>query len=404
LGKRAGVADPGPPRRDRPFIIMFKLLWRNTWRHPLRSSLTVSGMALAVLAFCLLRTMVGVWDAAVASASPMRLVTRNAVSLMVPLPLAYYPRVKSIPHIKAVTCGQWFRGIYLDERHFFPQLAFDLPSYFEIYPEFIVPPDQKASLFQDRRGCAAGRQLAQRYGWRLGDAIVLKGTDFQGEFPFVLRAIYHGSDPTIDEGRLFFHWDYLNEMIKKVDPSRADQVAWFISQVPRPDLIGPTAAQIDAMFKNSLAETLTESEAVFRTQMVSMTSAILMSIKVVSWVVIGVILIILVNTMAMSARERRGEYAVLKTMGFQHRHLTTLIMGESILLALGGGLLGILLTFPAVQLFRILLGHYFRIFPLTRVTLALGLGAALTVGVLAAIAPAWRAARLGIAETLGRVG
>jgi putative ABC transport system permease protein len=383
---------------------MFKLIWRNSWRHPLRSSLTVVGMALAVLAFCLLRTMVAVWDAAVASASPERLVTRNAVSLMVPLPMAYYPRIKSIPAITTVTYGQWFRGIYLDERHFFPQLAFDLPSYFDLYPEFILPPDQKASLFQDRRGCAAGRELARRYGWRLGDAIVIRGTDLQVEYTFILRAIYRGRDPTIDEGRFFFHWDYLNEKIKQIDPGRADQVAWFISQVARPELVGPAAAQIDALFKNSRAETISESEAVFRTQMVSMTSAIVMSINVVSWVVIGVILIILANTMAMSARERGGEYAVLKTMGFQARHLTTLIMGESMLLALSGGLLGILLTFPAVQLFRTLLGHYFRIFPLTRTNLALGLGVALAVGVLAALAPAWRAVRVGIAQELGRVG
>jgi len=370
----------------------------------LRAILTLLGIALAVLAFCLLRTMVAVWDAAVASASPERLVTRNAISLMVPLPVAYYPRIKSNPNITSVTYGQWFMGIYIDERHLFPQLAYELPTYFEIYPEFIVPPDQKAALLGDRRGAAAGRRLADRYGWRLGDTIIIKGTAFPGEYRFVLRAIYRGSDPTIDEGHFLFHWDYLNEMIKKVDPARADRVAWFISRVPRPDLVGPTAGQIDALFKNSIAETITESEAAFRTGMVSMTSAILMSIKVVSWVVIGVILMVLANTMAMSARERQGEYAVLKTMGFQPRHLTSLIMGESLLLALGGGLLGLLLTFPAVHLFRVLLGHYFRIFPLTRTTLALGLGSALAIGVLASLLPAWRAARVGVAETLGRVG
>ena len=383
---------------------MFKLAWRNTMRHPLRAALTVLGMALAVLAFCLLRTMVAVWDAAVASASPERLVTRNAISLMVPLPVAYYPRIKSLPCITHVTYGQWFQGIYIDERHFFPQLAFELPSYFAIYSEFIIPPDQQASLLRDRRGAAAGRELAKRYGWRLGDTIILTGTVFPGEYRFVLRAIYRGSDPTIDEGRFFFHWDYLNEMIKKVDPRRADQVAWFISRVARPDLVGPTAGQIDVLFKNSIAETITESEAAFRTGMVSMTSAILMSIKVVSWVVIGVILMVLANTMAMSARERQGEYAVLKTMGFMPRHLASLIMGESLLLALGGGLLGLLLTFPAVYLFRVLLGHYFRIFPLTHTNLALGLGAALAVGVLAALLPAWRAGRVRIAEALSRGG
>jgi putative ABC transport system permease protein len=125
---------------------------------------------------------------------------------------------------------------------------------------------------------------------------------------------------------------------------------------------------------------------------------------VVSWVVIGVILVVLANTMAMSARERLGEYAVLKTMGFRPRHLVGLILGESLLLALMGGLLGLLLTLPAVHLFKTNLGQYFRVFPLTRLTLGLGLGVALVVGVLAALLPAWRASRVGIAAALRKVG
>jgi putative ABC transport system permease protein len=260
------------------------------------------------------------------------------------------------------------------------------------------------AFLADRRGAVAGRQLAARYGWKLGDSIIIQGTVYPGEYRFILRAIYTGREPTIDEGRFYFHWDYLNEAMRQISHPRADQVGWFLVKVARPDLAPSVAAQVDGMFKNSLAETLTETEQAFALGFVAMTEAILLAIQVVSWVVIGVILVVLANTMAMSARERLGEYAILKTMGFRPHHLAGLIFGESLLLALAGGLLGLSLTFPAVHLFRTQLGQYFRVFPLTRATLALGLAVTLGVGALAALLPAWRASRAKIAEALGRVG
>jgi putative ABC transport system permease protein len=383
---------------------MLKLTWRNTLRHPLRASLTVAGMALAVLAFCLLRTVVAAWYAGVANASPSRLVTRSAISLVFRLPLAYLPKIQSVPGVKAVAYGTWFGGVYIDEKHFFPQFAVSLPNYFDIYTQYQLPEGQKSAFFQDRRGAAAGRQLAARYGWKIGDAIILQGRIYSGEYRFILRAIYTGRDSTTDEGRFYFNWEYLNERMKKDQPDRADQVSWFLVEVTRPELAAAVAAQIDAMFKNSLAETITETEAAFFQGFVSMTEAILLAIQVVSWLVIGVILVVLANTMAMSARERLGEYAVLKTMGFRPRHLAGLILGESLLLALAGGLVGLSLTFPAVHVFKTQLGQYFRVFPLTRLTLGLGLGTALAVGILAALIPAWRASRVGIAAALRKVG
>jgi putative ABC transport system permease protein len=383
---------------------MLKFTWRNTLRHPLRAALTILGMAVAVLAFCLLRTVVAAWYAGVSAASPARLVTRNAISLVFPLPIAYLPKIQAVPGIVGVAYGNWFGGVYIDERHFFPQFAVDVRRYFPIYPEYVMPEDQKQAFFQDRRGAAVGRTLAARYGWRLGDPIVLKGTIYPGEWQFIIRAIYTGAEPQTDESRFFFHWDYLNESLKKTSSSRVDTVGWFLIKVARPDLAPVVAAQVDGLFANSLAETLTETEQAFALGFVSMTSAILVAIQVVSWVVIGVILVVLANTMAMSARERRGEYAVLKTMGFKARHLVELIMGESLLLALAGGLLGTALTFPAVHVFKTSLGQYFRVFPLTWATLSLGLAVALLVGLLAALLPAWRATRVSIAAALRKVG
>jgi putative ABC transport system permease protein len=383
---------------------MLKLTWRNTLRHPLRAFLTILGMAVAVLAFALLRTVVAAWYSGVNASSPARLVTRNAISLVFPLPIAYLPKIQSIPGIAGVAYGNWFGGIYIDERHFFPQFAVDVQRYFSIYPEYVIPENQKLAFFQDRRGAVVGRTLAKRYGLKLGDPIVLKGTIYPGEWQFVIRAIYSGADPQTDESRFFFHWDYLNETLKKTASSRADTVGWFLIKVARPDLAPVVAAQVDALFRNSLAETMTETEKAFHLGFVAMTEAILLAIQVVSWVVIGVILVVLANTMAMSARERQGEYAILKTMGFKARHLAGLILGESLILALAGGLVGEALTFPAVHFFKTQLGQYFRVFPLTRATLILGLAVALMVGLLAAVLPSWRAARLSIAEALGKVG
>ncbi len=383
---------------------MLRLTWRNTVRHPLRAALTVLGLAVAVLAFCLLRTVVEAWYAGVAASSPVRLVTRHAVSLMFPLPLSHIHKIRAIPGVREVAYAYWFEGVYVDKKNFFAQFAASLPAYLDCYPEFVLPPEQKLALLQDRRGAVAGRRLAQRFGWRVGEVIVLNGTYFQGEYRLVLKGIYEGRYPTTDETLFFFHWEYLNENLKKTLPAQADQVGWFLVQVERPELAAEVAQKIDAAFKNSLAETLTETEAAFNLGFVEMTSAILLAIRVVSWAVIGVILIVLANTMAMSARERLGEYAVLKSMGFRPRHLSLIIVGESLLLAAAGGTLGLILSFPAVGLFPDTVTQYFPDLRVKPPTLALGLAVALGVGLAAAVLPAWRAARVRIAEALRQLG
>ncbi|MBM4285280.1 MAG: ABC transporter permease [Deltaproteobacteria bacterium] len=383
---------------------MIKLTLRNAVRHPLRAGLTVLGMAVAVLAFCLLRTVVEAWYAGVAASSPVRLVTRNAISLVFPLPVSYQSKIQAVPGVTQVAYAYWFEGIYMDKRNFFPQFAASLPAYLDVYPEFLIPPEQKAALVQDRRGCVAGRKLAARYGWKVGDAITLKGTFFQGDYRFILRAVYTGREPSTDETLFFFHWDYLNETLKKTKPQMADQVGWFVVQVAHPQVVPEVTERLDGLFKNSLAETLTETEAAFQMGFVEMTGAILTAIRVVSWAVIGVILIILANTMAMNARERMHEYAVLKTMGFRPPHLAGLIVGESLLFSLAGGLLGLVLSLPAVQIFPDDVSQYFPDLTVKGDTMLLGLGAALAVGALAAVLPAWRAARVQIAQALRKMG
>jgi len=383
---------------------MLKLTLRNVLRHPLRAALTILGMALAILAFALLRTMVEAWYAGVDASSPVRLVTRNAVSLMADLPLSHAAKIRALPGVTGVGQAYWFEGVYVDKKHFFPQLAISMPSYLDLLPELLLPQDQRLALVRDRQGTLVGRKLAARFGWKVGDSIILKGTYFPGDYQLNIRGIYRGRDPSTDETMLLFHWDYLNEQMKKLAPERADKVGWFLVQITSPDLAGPVSEKIDALFKNSLAETLTETEKAFNLGFVAMTEAILLAIQAVSWLVIGVILLVLANTMAMSARERLGEYAVLKAIGFRPKFLTGVIMGESLVLALGGGLLGLSLTPPMVWAFPDSVMQYFGVFQVTNETLAVGLGLSVAVGVLAAALPAWRAARVGIAAALRRVG
>jgi putative ABC transport system permease protein len=234
--------------------------------------------------------------------------------------------------------------------------------------------------------------------------VTLKGTIYPGNWPFVLRAIYEGRTRTADETQFIFHWDYLNETLKKTYPAMADQVGFYMIGVTDPHISADVAVEIDAMFKNSSAETLTETERAFVLGFVSMSEAIVKVIKIVSLLVIVIIMAVVANTMAMTTRERIGEYAVLKTLGYSGLQIGTLIMGEALVITLAGCLLGIALTYPVANIFTTALAAYFPVFFVEPSTVMLDLGAAFLVGVIAAVIPIRQAAYIRIAEGLRRIG
>ena len=378
----------------------FKIALKNTLRHKLRTGLTIIGIAVAVLAFCLLRTVIHAWYAGVEASAANRLITRNATSLIFPLPLSYLTKIKQISGVTGVTYANWFGGIYIDEKNFFPQFAIEARSFFNLYPEIAIPEEELSTFLRERKACIAGRKLVNKYHWKIGEIIPLRGVIFPGNWEFVLRGVYHGTRQIVDESQFFFHWDYLNEQVKNVSPSRANQVGWYVIQLADP-FNGPEIAQtIDRLFKNSLAETLTETEKAFQLGFIAMTEAIIVSIKVISLVVIIIIMIVLANTMAMTARERVAEYAVLKTLGFGGWTLFELITGESLLIALAGGVLGIGLTFPTVRVVARQLEMFFPVFRIHPATLWMALGASALVGFVAALFPVYRAVNIRIAEGL----
>jgi putative ABC transport system permease protein len=385
-------------------MYILKLLLRNAFRHKLRTALTILSITIAILAFGLLRTFIGAWYAGVKASSANRLITRNAISLIFPLPLSYKDKIRQIDGVKQIAYGNWFAGIYKDEKNFFANYAIEAKNYMELYPEFVVPADQKEAFLRDRKGCVAGRKLVEQYHWRIGDIIPLKSIVFSGNWEFVLRGIYHGRDESTDERVFFFHWDYMNEALKKTLPRRADQVGWYVVEVKNPNRAAEVAQAIDMTFRNSLAETLTETEKAFFLSFISMADAIIIAIQLVSFVVIIIIIAVAANTMAMTARERIGEYAIFKTLGFRGWRIAGMIVGESLLITMIGCLVGIVLTPPAAKVFSKYVGTYFPTFRVEIETIYMDIGASILVGLFAAIIPTWRAVKIRIADGLRRIG
>ncbi len=384
--------------------MIFKILIRNAFRHKLRTFLTVCGMAIAILSFGLLRTVVDAWYIGVEASSATRLVTRNSISLVFRLPLSYRDTIRRIEGVETVSYGNWFGGYYIDRKDFFANFAVEPRSYLELYPEYVIPDDHRVKFISNRKGCLVGKKLAERFGWSVGDIITLTGTIFPGKWDFLLCGIYEGREKNIDETLFFFHWDYLNESIKKNLPASANHVSFYIIGIENPYIAAKTSAAIDSSFKNSLAETLTETEKAFQMGFVAMSEAIIKAIQLVSLIVIFIILAVVANTMGMSVRERIGEYAVFKTLGFRAWQITLLIIGESMVITMSGGLTGILLTFPAAMGFSMAVGKFFPVFNITWETMYLDLAVSVAVGFAAGLFPAYRAVTVRIAEGLRRIG
>ncbi|SFU87463.1 ABC transporter permease [Pseudoduganella namucuonensis] len=383
---------------------LLKLIARNPLRHKLRTALTVLGLVVATLSFGLLQTVVHAWYAGAEGASATTLVTRNATSLVFPLPLAYQARIRAVEGVSGVGYANWFGGVYKDPKNFFAQFAISGASYLDIYPDYLLGEAERAAFLRDRKGAIVGRKLADQYGLKVGDALPLRGTIYPGQWEFVVRGIYEGRRPDTNTATMFFHWDYVNEGLRKISPRRANQVGVYVVRIARAEDAAAVSGAIDRQFRNSLAETLTETEKAFQLGFVSMSEAIVVAVRAVSYVVIVIIMAVMANTMAMSARERLSEYATLKALGFGPGYLAALIFGESLLLALAGGLLGIALLFPLTAAVGAAMGTMFPVFQVAPATLPLQVLAALLIGVVAGIAPTLRAVNVNIVDGLRSIG
>lgn len=383
-----------------------KLILRHVLQHALRSTLTVAGMTVALFAFTMIHTMIESWHAGVEASAKNRLITRNAVSLVFYLPISYRDTISKVPGVRKVAHANWFGGVYRDERYRFAQFAVD-ENYLDIYADYIVSPEERKSFSQDRKGALIGEDLAQKYGFKTGDVIQLQGSIFPGLWEFTVRGVFHPRDANTVTRTMLFHWPYLNERNKAEILRAPDHAGFFAIEIENGADPAVVSKAVDDRFANSFAETLTETETAFQQSFVSMSSSIILALRAISLVVIVIMLLVLANTMLMSARERGREYAILKSMGFRARLLGLLIYGEALLLTLSGFcLLAVILIVIFSLPPRVLLGeliNFFPVFRLNSLTVVLAFLAAVIVGCLAALAPARDVARLRVAEGLRRL-
>jgi putative ABC transport system permease protein len=373
-------------------------IWKNMVRNRRRTLLTILSIALSLFVLSTLITVLTELNREPEGEDThLRLVVRRASSLGDPLPEAYGDKLKRVPGVRIVSAVTWFGGIYIDERNFFANFASDPETLFPVFPENRIAPEQLKAFQKERTAAVAGRKLVERFNWRLGDRITLQGTIYPVDLEFVLRGIYTGTDETA----FFFHRAYLEEAL-----GRPGKVGTFWLKAASAADIPRIIDAVDAMFKNSDAETKTETERAFQLGFVSMLGNVKTLIASISSVVVFTILLVTANTMAMSIRERAREIAILKTLGFGRRRLLALLMAESATIALAGGVLGCVgarLFYATVDVWRYTEG-LFPIFVVEPSTILVGLLLSVLIGVASAALPAVRVSHLTIAEALRRVG
>jgi putative ABC transport system permease protein len=380
---------------------------RNVWRNKTRTSLTVLGGAIAVLAFVLLRTVLWAWNVGIEYAVKDRLGTRHKVSFILPMPKHYIDVVRQVPGVAQATWANWFGA--KDPRRpdeFFATMAVDPESFLDVYPEMSVDPQDKARWVVDRKGAIVGDVLARKLGVNVGDKLTLRGTIYPGDWEFNVDGIYIATQKSVDRSQLIFHWNYLNESLPD---RRRDMIGWISTRVDNPRNSANVSAAIDKVFDEKDIQTTTQSEREMQNSFMASFSAILFALNVVSIIIFAILMLILGNTIAMGVRERTREYGVLRALGFTPGHVSAFVVGEALTIGVLAGALGLALSYPIVQVVmgRWLEENFGSFFPYFRVSVETAIVAVLVsvvAGAIAAIIPATRASRLSIVDALRRVG
>jgi putative ABC transport system permease protein len=374
------------------------LVLANLRRKKVRTTLTIGSFAAALFLFGLLVAVRGAFNQGVEVAGADRLIILNRVSLIQPLPISYRNQIRRVPGVRAVTFATWFGGIYQDERNFFPQYVVDPETWREMYPEFKVPDAEWEAFLKDRQGCVVGEATAKRFGWKIGDRIPIQGTYVPGTWEFNLCGIYTGARSDDDTTQFWLRRDYFEE---KAPAYWKGLVGWYVVKLANPDDAVKVAAAIDDRFANSPWETKTETEKAFAAAFVKQVGNIEFLILTIGSVVFFTLLLVTGNTMAIAVRERTGELAVLKTVGYSDVLVLWLVLGESILLGAVGGAVGVVGAKAVAPHLQSVLSGMRVVLPLG--SLGFGFVLALAVGMLAGALPALSAMRLKVVDALRRV-
>ena len=378
------------------------LVWKNIWRRKFRTIFTLLSIFIAFILFGILMTIRQSFTFGVEIAGADRLVLIHKVSLIMPLPVSYKERLQQTTGVEVASHQTWFGGIYQDPSNFFANIAVEPDDFLKIYPEFVLPPDQAEAWRDDRQGAIVGRDLAERFGWKIGDRIPLtapiwlpKGGGTTWEFNIV--GIYDGAD-AVDKTQMFFRYDYLDEN----RANGAGQVGWYVVKISDAAQAVDLSRTFDDMFANSSAETKTTTEKGFVEGFAKQIGDIGAIMIAISSTVLFMFGLVAASTMAQSVRERTSEFAVLKTLGFSGTTILTLVLVESLFIAFTGGLLGLGLAWLFVTMTGDPTNGMLPIFVLPPRDLVIGVGLMVMMGLLAGLMPAVAAMRLKITDALRR--
>jgi len=378
-----------------------RLIFANLFRKKIRLVLTLGSFAVALFLFAFLGVVKGAFNRGMDVAGADRLVVINRTSIINPIPLSYRDKILRIPGVAYVTHDNWFGGVYQDEKNFFPQFVIDPENQRQVFPELRVPDDQWNAFLKDRQGAIAGAATAERFHWKVGDRIPIKTTLYGGgSWEFNLVGIYHGARPQDDETQFWFQWDYFEEKV----PDRAKgQTGWYTLRVKSIDDSVRVAKTIDDEFANSPYETRTQTESAFQANWAKQTGNISFLILAIGTVVFLTLLLVTGNTMAISVRERIGELAVLKAIGFSDLTVLFFVLGESLVIALVGAALGLGLAVFAVPVLSKLMNGLLPRLILDPSVLVMGLFTAILVGIISGLLPGISAMRMRVVNALRRV-
>jgi len=378
-----------------------RIIIANLFRKKVRLLLTLGSFAVALFLFVFLAVVRDAFNRGADIAGADRLVIINRTSIINLIPLSYRDKILRIPGVKYVTHNNWFGGIYQDEKNFFPQFVIDPQNQREVFPELIVPDDQWAAFLKDRQGAIAGARTAERFHWKIGDRIPIKTTLYGGgSWEFNLVGIYHGKRPQDDETQFWFQWDYFEE---KIPDAVKGQIGWYVLRVNNPDDSVRIAKAIDAEFANSPNETKTETESAFAANWVKQFGNIQFLIVSIGTVVFFTLLLVTGNTMAISVRERTSELAVFKAIGFSDRAVLFFVLAEALVIALAGGLLGLLAAMVMIPALGKALTGLLPSMVLSRSMLVFGVLMAVLVGLASGLLPGLSAMHMRVVNALRRV-
>lgn len=379
------------------------LLFANLFRKKTRLMLTLASFTVALFLFGLLAIINEAFSGGVDVAGADRLVVINRTSIIQPMPLSYRDRIMRMKGVKAVTFANWFGGIYKDEHSgFFPSFAIDVAHWRQMYPELSVSEAEWQKFVGDRQGAIVGEATARKFGWKVGDHIPLIGQIFSGTWDFNIDGIYHGTRAQDDETQFWFQWDYLEERIPQ-GSSFKNMIGWYTVKIENPDEAVRLSKAIDTEFANSPFETHTDTEKAFAAGWVKQFGNIKFLIMVIGSVVFFTLLLVTGNTMATAVRERVGELAVLKALGYSDRFVLLLVMTESLVIAAVGGGIGLLISKAWTTFGGDPTHGMLPFFYLPGPMVGIGFGVALVVGLASGLVPAITAMRLRVVEALRRV-